>query len=1265
MFKYLSVICICLLTLNISAVVVDGQEEQPQNTNFVPNYKPVFTKEIYNLGYDIPIVLDDGALFRALYNKKLEALKLHVTGFLETRLKQYIGINDDRLVCKIVGGVLTAIGTSGAAGAACFFGGPKAALLVGAAVASAGWSLTGVITDLVAGEEVDQALILQVEKEIEAWVKGLLTEEVFQSERIYILEKYHGNVSSKMQGQIEQVLIEARDRKSHRYDPIKFVYDALRLPKKCKWLPPESGRDIATFAPSVNALFENVLQGGSILSDYPEPIKEQFKEILQKLSSCARNSYTNQHDDDAYMVLNRRYVFFDDPGIGIKKAPEAIAESLGLSCYHLKPETLSNEDLYGTTRYVASPKRGELVKAFLKAEANYQNVILVVDLDYLSQLDGNLKLYINNLLQLGKFYSEFYNFNIDLSKMHIIFTTTDFALADPEYFGDLVDQTQGCIEFDDLPVEVKRTLIKRYVVKNRILDHSAVDHEIGAQTDLVDLIMDHKSYLTFAQMVPLADKLATNQRKHWDDILGLYKPADIGIVPAADELSNVYGFIFRDGKIYRAKLDAKVNQHDVDAPVNFSLNLDGDITLDTEIIGIDSDLPLNGKKFIPHHIKLLEAPYLYYKDGVWSLVRLKRTMGVLKPDSAGIGSLVDWQKAEFTYAEKTGHTLVFPDDAEADAEVTNGLYYVIVNGNDLRLRGLDNKFQTTGIVNIINGLGLLDNIKVDASIPTYEGIYDQIMMPYLRALDFEIYDLTKNEIEFLLLYLVNPRQKDLCKLNFEGDYDERMKKAEHEDPHSARKLYRKIADATNRADAQYKYGLMLLQLRESDDVRSAAEARVWIRKAADQLYYDAMVKLSDMFLEGLGGEKSVIEGKKWRRKCAEHTPFVGYIYDYARRCHSGAGWSQDLADARKFYKRAADKNHSKAAYYLATFFRSGIGGDKDEAQAKKYMKIAADKSDVSTACYEYAMMGPADAKAYFEKSADKGHKESQYEYATRCYGDEKKTYLKKAADQSHKEAQKEYADCIRYSNAIEARKYYKKTSEKGLESAQEKYADMCFYGQGGSKDYHEARKYYKKLVENGKTGCERDYAWLCHNGEGGAHDYKASRKYYKLVASRENDAWCYTQVAWIDYYGKDGAKSETAARANYKAAADLGSTHGQYWYAELCYYGTGGDKDHKEARKYYRMVESSSDLYAKAQYSAGVIDYNGSDGSKSHTAARSHLKTAADKGHADAQFRYGKMLYYGEGGDKNESEADRYIRKAAAQGDSDAKKWINDGCCIM
>ena len=112
-------------------------------------------------------------------------------------------------------------------------------------------------------------------------------------------------------------------------------------------------------------------------------------------------------------------------------------------------------------------------------------------------------------------------------------------------------------------------------------------------------------------------------------------------------------------------------------------------------------------------------------------------------------------------------------------------------------------------------------------------------------------------------------------------------------------------------------------------------------------------------------------------------------YEIGTRFTDGRGANEDLAEAAKWYQRAADAGVVPAAYRLANLYEKGAGVTRDAARAKALYQLTAEAGNAS-ASHNLAVMlasgrdGAPDLAAavkWFEKAANLGVRDSQFNLA--------------------------------------------------------------------------------------------------------------------------------------------------------------------------------------------------------------------------------------------------------------------------------------------
>ncbi|AFL48750.1 localization factor PodJL [Sinorhizobium fredii] len=141
------------------------------------------------------------------------------------------------------------------------------------------------------------------------------------------------------------------------------------------------------------------------------------------------------------------------------------------------------------------------------------------------------------------------------------------------------------------------------------------------------------------------------------------------------------------------------------------------------------------------------------------------------------------------------------------------------------------------------------------------------------------------------------------------------------------------------------------------------------------------VKASDIVLPEGFGPSALVTAAKGGDPLAH--------YEIGTRFTEGRGAKEDLAEAAKWYQRAADAGVVPAGYRLANLYEKGAGVTRDAAKAKALYQKAAEAGNAS-ASHNLAVMlasgrdGAPDLAAavkWFEKAANLGVRDSQFNLA--------------------------------------------------------------------------------------------------------------------------------------------------------------------------------------------------------------------------------------------------------------------------------------------
>jgi TPR repeat protein len=250
--------------------------------------------------------------------------------------------------------------------------------------------------------------------------------------------------------------------------------------------------------------------------------------------------------------------------------------------------------------------------------------------------------------------------------------------------------------------------------------------------------------------------------------------------------------------------------------------------------------------------------------------------------------------------------------------------------------------------------------------------------------------------------------------------------------------------------------------------------------------------------------------------------------------YDGEGVIKDVAEAVKWYRKAAEQGNGRGENGLGLCYLKGNGVTKDVVEALKWIRKAAEQGDPRGEtslgfCYENGegvTKNAVEAVKWYRKAADQGFAGAQCNVGA-CYHDgsgvtkdevEAVNWYRKAAEQSNAPAQMNLG--MSYHNgdgvtkdAVEAAKWYRKAAEQGFAPAQFNLGNCYHDGDGVTKDVVEAVKWYRKGAEQGDSSaksldltipsaCACRLAFCYYNGDGVTKDVVEAQKWFRKAAAQ-------------------------------------------------------------------------------------------------------------------------------------------------------------------
>ncbi|WP_296747158.1 tetratricopeptide repeat protein [Mesorhizobium sp.] len=236
------------------------------------------------------------------------------------------------------------------------------------------------------------------------------------------------------------------------------------------------------------------------------------------------------------------------------------------------------------------------------------------------------------------------------------------------------------------------------------------------------------------------------------------------------------------------------------------------------------------------------------------------------------------------------------------------------------------------------------------------------------------------------------------------------------------KRWLRTAAASGSRESQVDLANLVLEgTGEPDD---GANVAGWFAAPASAGDLVAAFNLGLCFAEGVGVSKNQEQAARWMRRAAEGVAQAQYMY--ARMLQDGRGVPSDPAQARLWFKRAADAGMADAQAALAEMMLNGRGGERSPVAAAHLFKQAAAAGHIGAmfaigALFDAGQGLSLDRKAaqkWFSAAAERGHGHAQLmlgRYLVRGLGGVRDpaaghAWLKRAAEEGIDEATDELAD---------------------------------------------------------------------------------------------------------------------------------------------------------------------------------------------------------------------------------------------------------------
>ncbi|CAE8644768.1 unnamed protein product [Polarella glacialis] len=324
----------------------------------------------------------------------------------------------------------------------------------------------------------------------------------------------------------------------------------------------------------------------------------------------------------------------------------------------------------------------------------------------------------------------------------------------------------------------------------------------------------------------------------------------------------------------------------------------------------------------------------------------------------------------------------------------------------------------------------------------------------------------------------------------------------------------------------------LSRILDQESARQGADSEAPLRKdeetsEADKAEARAEFNMGVRLVKGTGGEaKNEAEAARCFSRAAnkDHTEAA---YALAVMLLKGQGIKKNEIQASQWFQVASLKGHVKAMYNLSVMYMHGVGVKKDSRLAGEWAVNAAQRGHKKALRSGNVLVFGAGPWMDYEpktmgaekilKEAEAGNEHAQFRYATMCYDGDfvpqdraKASYWFMAAAQTGlAEAQYQMSRMLFLGDGVEkdedyALRFLGLAAEQGHVESMHNFGVKLYFGEGIGLDRRQAASWFLKAAQKGMPEAQNNVGWMLFCGDGVTENISEGTKWLELAAAAGN-----------------------------------------------------------------------------------------------------------------------------------------------------------------
>ncbi|MDY0139170.1 MAG: SEL1-like repeat protein [Candidatus Izemoplasmatales bacterium] len=362
--------------------------------------------------------------------------------------------------------------------------------------------------------------------------------------------------------------------------------------------------------------------------------------------------------------------------------------------------------------------------------------------------------------------------------------------------------------------------------------------------------------------------------------------------------------------------------------------------------------------------------------------------------------------------------------------------------------------------------------------------------------------------------------------------------------------------------------------------QNGKQALVYYQKSAELDYSLAFIKLSDMFLNGIGVKKNKKKAFKYLESAVKLNEVDAY-HQLGQFYLLGIGCKKSEEKAYELFDSSAQSNHTEGMYQLGHLLINGKKIKKDDEAAFFYLDKAATNNNVNAINYLKELYRLP--HSYLKKKSDLTRMKMWFFYDEILAGLDDVDALRRCAFDYYNGTE---VVGVNFDKSI---KYFKVLH--GLDHV-DGYLGMglsYLYGYGVTCDLERAQNYLEIASNRGSSKAKNALGDMYRLGKGVEVDYNRARDYY-LEAAKDNEEDALINLGLLHYRKQIKNANDTLALQFMTRASEKNSAAAFYWLGIFSDKGIGQNRSFDSAVKFFEKAIVNGNVGAKYKLAQLLYD---------------------------------------------------------------------------